>query len=531
MYYSVELFWMVNPCLLSFTTDFHSHRANLHQLNKSYIVLLPKKEVSTRASDFRPISLQNTAPKIISKALTSRLQPLIPLLVHDDQTGFIKGRSISENFVYAADIVQSCHKRKAPAVVLKLDFRKAFNSVSWAALDAVLEAKGFPQLWRNWIRDLSSTSQSAVLLNGKPGNWIQCRRGLRQSDPLSPYLFILVADTLQRLILLASSRGELCHPLSPHLPCPVLQYADDTLIILQGELEQIICLKNILSSFSSFSGLHINFDKSTFIPLNIPPPIAAEMASTLGCPISSFPQPYLGLPLTATKIRISDLQPLLNRFDNYFAGWRGHLLSQGGREVLVNAVQSNFPIYSMCSILLPKGAIDIIDAKRRAFLWTGDKKCSGAACKAPWDLVLLPKSKGGLGIKDLHVQNKCLLQKFLLKLHEPPTAPWQMWFSNKYDWSSSSNLGDVHSSDTAVWLGILDGLPDFRHFTSVQVGDGAYTSFWHDHWLGRATLMHSFPALYSHSRQSNISHLCGQSYLWRLPFSFPPPSSHCCGHG
>ena len=263
----------------------------------------------------------------------------------------------------------------------------------------------------------------------------------------------------------------------------MLQYADDTLIILQGELEQIICLKNILSS-SSFSGLHINFDKSTFIPLNIPPPIAVEMASTLGCPISSFPQPYLGLPLTATKIRISDLQPLLNRFDNYFAGWRGHLLSQGGREVLVNAVQSNFPIYSMCSILLPKGAIDIIDAKRRAFLWTGDKKCSGAACKAPWDLVLLPKSKGGLGIKDLHVQNKCLLQKFLLKLHEPPTAPWQMWFSNKYGWSSSSNLGDVHSSDTAVWLGILDGLPDFWHFTSVQVGDGAYTSFWHDHWLG-----------------------------------------------
>ena len=197
----------------------------------------------------------------------------------------------------------------------------------------------------------------------------------------------------------------------------MLQYADNTLIILQGELEQIICLKNILSSFSSFSGLHINFDKSTFIPLNIPPPIAAEMASTLGCPIFSFPQPYLGLPLTATKIRISDLQPLLNRFDNYFAGWRGHLLSQGGREVLVNAVQSNFPIYSMCSILLPKGAIDIIDAKRRAFLWTGDKKCSGAACKAPWDLVLLPKSKGGLGIKDLHVQNKCLLQKI------PPQTP------------------------------------------------------------------------------------------------------------
>ena len=69
---------------------------------------------------------------------------------------------------------------------------------------------------------------------------------------------------------------------------------------------------------------------------------------------------------------MSDLQPLLDRFDSYFAKWRGHLLSQGGREVLVNAVLSSFPIYAMCSILLPKGVITYIDAKRRAFLWTGE---------------------------------------------------------------------------------------------------------------------------------------------------------------
>ena len=107
-----------------------------------------------------------------SKSLASRLQPLIPHLVHADQTGFIKGRSISENFVYAADIIQSCHKRKAPSIVLKLDFRKAFDTINWVALDAVLAAKGFLLLWRHWIQDLAVSSQSAVLLNGKPGTWI-----------------------------------------------------------------------------------------------------------------------------------------------------------------------------------------------------------------------------------------------------------------------------------------------------------------------------------------------------------------------
>ena len=132
--------------------------------------------------------------------------------------------------------------------------------------------------------------------------------------------------------------------LSPTLPCPTLQYADDTLIILQGELSQLVCLKDILSSFAAFSGLHINFDKSTFIPMNVHPDVAAQMSSVLGCPISAFPQPYLGLPLTTTKIRQSDLQPLLTRFDKYFAGWRGSLLNQSGREVLVRSVLSSFSI-------------------------------------------------------------------------------------------------------------------------------------------------------------------------------------------
>ena len=133
-----------------------------------------------------------------------------------------------------------------PTIALKLDFRKAFGTVSWQALDAVLAAKGFPPLWRLWIQDLASSSQSAVLLNGKPGPWLHCKRGLPQGDPLSPYLLILVADTLQQLIHLASTNGLLSHPLYSSLPCPTLQYADDTLIIIKGDLSQLAHLKEIL---------------------------------------------------------------------------------------------------------------------------------------------------------------------------------------------------------------------------------------------------------------------------------------------
>lgn len=113
------------------------------------MVLIPKKDVTTHPKDFRPISLQNCLPKIMSKVMTSRLQKVLPQLVHSDLTGFIKGRCIAENFIYAVEMVQCCYKWKAPTIILKLDFRKAFDSINWQTMDNILQAKGFQAKWRN----------------------------------------------------------------------------------------------------------------------------------------------------------------------------------------------------------------------------------------------------------------------------------------------------------------------------------------------------------------------------------------------
>lgn len=169
---------LVKLDLLNLLTDFHAGKADLKRLNTAHIVLLPKKLDASRPENYRPVSLQNCSVKLASKCLTIRTQPLIDHLIHCQQTGFIRGRGIADNFVHASDIVQTCFKRRLPAIVIKLDFHKAFDSVSWIALAAILRAKGFPPSWCRWVDHLNSSASSAVLLNGKPGPWFQCRQGL-----------------------------------------------------------------------------------------------------------------------------------------------------------------------------------------------------------------------------------------------------------------------------------------------------------------------------------------------------------------
>lgn len=129
----------------------------------------------------------------------------------------------------ATELIQCCHKHRSPTLVIKLDF-KAFDSINWSSLLKILEARGFPEKWQRWMQMLLNTSKSAALVNGILGPWINCKRGLRQGDALSPYLFILVADVLQALI---KSDEGIRHPLADAL-IRVLQYTDDTIILIRA---------------------------------------------------------------------------------------------------------------------------------------------------------------------------------------------------------------------------------------------------------------------------------------------------------
>lgn len=340
----------VKPTVMKFLDSFHGGVADLERINRAYIVLLPKTAGAVAPGSFRPISLQGCPVKIVGKIMTSRLQQQVSSLVDMDQTGFLKGRSISENFVYATELVQCCHKRRTPTVVLKLDFAKAFDSVSWNGLLAVLRARGFPTLWCEWVKQLQVTAKSAVLLNGVPGKWISCKKGLRQGDPLSPYLFILVADVLQQLL---TRDCVIRHPLAADRPCTVLQYADDTLIVARANESAMVRLKELLRSFTRATGLDINYTKSTLVPMHVPALEVAQFVNILGCTEGAFPQSYLGLPLSNEKLNLAAFAPIIASVDRYLSGWWASLLNHHGRLVLVNSVLDSLPVYAMGALVLP----------------------------------------------------------------------------------------------------------------------------------------------------------------------------------
>jgi hypothetical protein len=175
------------------------HRGNtFNLLNTTNVVLFPKKDMADSMGDFRPISLVHNITKIFSKILALRLAPRLPDLVSFNQSAFVQKKCIHDNFVLVQSIIKDLHRRKTPTLFVKLDIAKAFDSVSWAYLLEVLENLGFGNRWCDWIAITLATSSSRILLNGIPGCPIKHERGLRQGDPMSPMLFILVIDPCRR---------------------------------------------------------------------------------------------------------------------------------------------------------------------------------------------------------------------------------------------------------------------------------------------------------------------------------------------
>jgi hypothetical protein len=175
---------------------FYDGNVDLHSLNIAFITLIPKIDNPMKATDFRPISLVSMAMKIITKLLANRMQEVIIPILHKNQYGFIKSKTIQDCLAWAFEYLHICHQSKKEIIIVKLDFEKAFDMVEYKAILTMLKHFGFGEKWLEWINCILHSASTSIILNGVPGKQIICKRGVRQGDPLSPILYVATAELL-----------------------------------------------------------------------------------------------------------------------------------------------------------------------------------------------------------------------------------------------------------------------------------------------------------------------------------------------
>ena len=252
--------------------------------------------------DLRPIVLCNVVYKIMAKVLANRLKRILPLLISNAQSAFVPGRSICDNILAAFEVIHYMKRKtkgKKGSVALKLDISKAYDHISWRYLEAVMRRMGFISHFIDMIMLCVTIVQYHVSVNGELVGPISLGRGVRQGDPLSPYLFIIFAEGLSALLKEAEARGDLhgCR-VSRGAPCiSHLLFADDSFLFFNASDQECCKVQSILELYERISRQAINLQKSgIFFSNNVSNSLRMNISSRLCVSAPLNTRRYLGLP-------------------------------------------------------------------------------------------------------------------------------------------------------------------------------------------------------------------------------------------
>ncbi|GKB75656.1 RNA-directed DNA polymerase, eukaryota, partial [Tanacetum coccineum] len=428
--------------------------------NPSIRSLIPKISNAKFVKDFRPISFIGCQYKIVGKILANRLSVVIDDLVSLEQSAFIKGRKILDGPMILNEVLSWCNNKKN--MIFKVDFEKAFDSVRLDFLDDIIHKFGFGSRWCGWIAGCLKSSTALVLVNGSPTKEFRFQNGLRQGDPLSPFLFLLVMEFLHIFFYNALQQGFFKGVgIGTHQKVLIshLFYADDVVSI--GEWRDTN-FRNIVSGVTN--------DEVT------------RVARLIGCEAAKTPFKYLGVVVGDRMSRSCAWDNVVDRVVSRLSNWKAWTLSIGGRLTLIKSVLGSLPTYYFSLFKVPSSMLKKLESLRSCFFRGAndrDKKMTWVS----WDKVLANKKNECLGVNSGEINS------------------WGLWWLRE-SWSYQSffDVAKVLEKCRSVKKGV-----DLMSFVHKEVGDGKDTLFWLDPWLEDGPFKCKFPRVYALEENKHVS--------------------------
>ncbi|GJW04347.1 RNA-directed DNA polymerase, eukaryota, reverse transcriptase zinc-binding domain protein [Tanacetum coccineum] len=302
-FYFIKHFWeLFKVDVFAFVHEFFNTSHILRGCNSYFITLIPKKDNPMNVKDYRPLSLIRIQYKVLAKILANRLASVIDSVISNEQSTFIKGRQILDGPLMINEIVEWCKRPKKKAKLFKIDFEKAFDTISWDYIFSMLYYLGFGSKWIQWIKACLSSSFASVLINGSPTTKFKIGHGLRQGDPLSPFLFIIGMEGLH--------------------------------VAIQDAIDSNLFTGLYVGNNNCF-GIANKHSKIKLYRIGIHPDELTRMARITGCNSSTLPFTYLGLPVGLNMHHSANWSPIIGKVQKHLSTWKANLLSIGGRLTLI----------------------------------------------------------------------------------------------------------------------------------------------------------------------------------------------------
>jgi hypothetical protein len=362
---------------------------------------------------------------------------------------------------------------------------KAYDRIEWVFLENMMRKLGFDERWISLMMACVNSVRYQVRFNSEETETFVPSRGLRQGDPMSPYLFLLCAEGLSSLLLYEEEVGgideiRVCRnaPSVSHL-----LFADDSLILMRADMNNATSLQRVLDTYCANSGQMVSLAKSSiYFSPNTLSIMRAEICETLHIDTEALSDKYLGLPALVGADRSDCFIHFIERIIQRINGWKEKILSIGGNEILLKAIAQAIPVYAMSVFLIPKGIckkmMDII----AHFWWEDDENTNKMHWYAWWKLCY-PKNEGGMGFRDFHSFNLAMLAKQVWRLINEPDSLCAKVLRAKYYPHGDVLKASPKAGSSFTWQSIVAGIATFKRGHIWRVGNGESINIWSDPWI------------------------------------------------